>query len=307
MGLIRKTVTPAVLTVNRANSRKSTGPRSELGKRSASRNANKHLIFAKVSPSIMKELGEDPADFEGLRQGLRQALQPQDGLEEMLVSEMAENRWRWQRLLRAEAGLAASKRRQLRLDRKWKAHSHRREMLNAWTEAARAIRGYDNAPDAIRKYETILDILRTVRDSHLLEGFEKSHLENLKLLYGVEASGLGNDLLSTYEACIVDLDKRDPLGRAVREEAILTALEEEIKHYEEELALYRAREVEVPSEMEEAQLLLSQEDLGRLIQYESHLERQFQQKLQQLVAWRRARGQLTLPKCVEFEEGLKER
>ena len=41
MSLIQKTTTPEMAEANRENSRKSTGPRTELGKRCASHNAGK--------------------------------------------------------------------------------------------------------------------------------------------------------------------------------------------------------------------------------------------------------------------------
>jgi hypothetical protein len=63
----------------------------------------------------MKELGEDPAAFEQLSESLRQAFGPQDGFEEMLVEDMAEIRWRRERLMRAEAGMLASKKRAFKI------------------------------------------------------------------------------------------------------------------------------------------------------------------------------------------------
>jgi hypothetical protein len=38
------------------------------------------------------------------------------------------------------------------------------------------------------------------------------------------------------------------------------------------------------------------EDFEKLIRYEAHLERQFERKLQQFVAWRRAKGELPVPR-----------
>jgi len=41
----------------------------------------------------------------------------------------------------------------------------------------------------------------------------------------------------------------------------------------------------------DSQLIPSQEDLRKIMDYEGALERQFERKLQQLVAWRRAKGE----------------
>jgi hypothetical protein len=68
MSLVKKTVTPKQLLAVQSNGRKSRGPRTERGKTNSSRNSGKHLVLARVSPPSMKELGEDPEEFEKLRQ-----------------------------------------------------------------------------------------------------------------------------------------------------------------------------------------------------------------------------------------------
>jgi hypothetical protein len=100
VSLIRKHLTNPVFAANRTNSRESTGPQSELGKRHSRQNAGKHLVYARLSAASMKELGENPAEFNKLRKFLRRALAPRDEFEEMLVEDMAELRWRRRRLLR---------------------------------------------------------------------------------------------------------------------------------------------------------------------------------------------------------------
>src|SRR5208282_3611372 len=103
MSLITRPTNPLLQPKNRANSLKSTGPRTVAGKAQSSRNATKFGIFAKIQPESMKALGEDPDAFLDLRQALHDAFSPEDGFEEMLVADMAEIRWRRQRLVRAES------------------------------------------------------------------------------------------------------------------------------------------------------------------------------------------------------------
>ncbi len=92
----------------------------ELGKRHASRNAGKHLVFARVLPPYMEELGEDPAEFEKLRQSLYKSFQPDDEISCEVIEEMAENRWRRRRLMRAEAGILATQRRNFEIEHQLK-------------------------------------------------------------------------------------------------------------------------------------------------------------------------------------------
>ena len=65
----------------------------------------------------MKELGEDYAAFEELHESLCRAFDPWKGFEQMLVEDMAEIRWRRQRLMRAEAGILATQKRKFEIER----------------------------------------------------------------------------------------------------------------------------------------------------------------------------------------------
>jgi hypothetical protein len=76
MALVRRNLTNPLLAANRAISRESTGPQSELGKRNSSQNTGKHLVHDRVSAARLKEFGEDPADFEELLNDLRRAWVP---------------------------------------------------------------------------------------------------------------------------------------------------------------------------------------------------------------------------------------
>ena len=45
----------------------------------------------------------------------------------------------------------------------------------------------------------------------------------------------------------------------------------------------------LPQVVKDSQLIPAEEDMERILRYEAALERQFERKLQQLVAWRRER------------------
>lgn len=80
--------------------RRSTGPRTEFGKRRSSGNAIKHGLFARVT--VLK--GESLAEFQLLHSRLCDAQRPVGGLEELLVEKLASEFWRHGRLLGAEGG-----------------------------------------------------------------------------------------------------------------------------------------------------------------------------------------------------------
>jgi hypothetical protein len=83
---------------NRANAQKSTGPRTEEGKKRASRNATTHGIFCHdlVLP------GEDAAMFNFIREGLLKSYNPQDLSELLLVDRIVAATWKLRRLQSTE-------------------------------------------------------------------------------------------------------------------------------------------------------------------------------------------------------------
>jgi hypothetical protein len=90
-------------TIAPAPGTKPPGPRSEIGKAIASRNALKHGIFANamVLTSDLRQM------YDSLLSGLREDLKPIGTLEEVLVEKLAVLIWRYRRLIfteTAEAG-----------------------------------------------------------------------------------------------------------------------------------------------------------------------------------------------------------
>jgi hypothetical protein len=87
-------VTPAKLAANRANSKKSTGPRTGKGKQAVGRNGVTHGLFCRdvVLP------GEDEAEFQQLREEFFDAIVPRNILERMLVDRIVVANWQLARL-----------------------------------------------------------------------------------------------------------------------------------------------------------------------------------------------------------------
>jgi len=89
----------AKIAANRANAKKSTGPRTAAGKAVSSRNNMRHGLTAK---QLLLDT-EDPAQYEALRQDLIDSYRPANGAELMLVEEIAQNFFRLQRARNIEA------------------------------------------------------------------------------------------------------------------------------------------------------------------------------------------------------------
>lgn len=88
----------AQIAANRANAKRSTGPRTQQGKARSRYNGIKHGLYARdaVLP------GDDIAAFDDLRAELRDTFRPQGRHEKALVERLAGIYWRLNRAAAAE-------------------------------------------------------------------------------------------------------------------------------------------------------------------------------------------------------------
>jgi hypothetical protein len=91
--------TKTQLEANRANARRSSGPKTPAGKARSRMNAVKHGLTAREVVSR----NEDPAEFEALRLGLEADFAPKMTLEHELVDRLAGLFWRLRRVPVLEA------------------------------------------------------------------------------------------------------------------------------------------------------------------------------------------------------------
>jgi hypothetical protein len=295
MSLIKKPTSPLLRAANRANSLKSTGPQTKLGKAHSSQNAIKYGVFARVQVATMKELGEDPAAFEQLSEFLRQAFRPQDGFEQVLVEDMAQIRWRKQRLLRAEAGLLASQKREFKNEREWKEANSGKGFNRETNNIVSPNMGLVALPPSAENIAEIIDLLEFLKHSVETEGFGEKDSWPLKVVYGENPSYTGMHLTELFHRA-PQWVKEDPVKYSEEVEAFrrpfFETLAREIASFRKMAALHTARSVTVTESLMDSQLIPSQEDLKKIIDYETALEKEFERKLQQLVAWRRSKAEL---------------
>jgi hypothetical protein len=97
---------------NRPNLRRSTGPRTAIGKARVSSNALKHGLTGKdiVLPS------ENPRDYDRFRAGLLESLDPHGDLEGLLADKIIADAWRIRRIPILEAALHRRGRHDLAID-----------------------------------------------------------------------------------------------------------------------------------------------------------------------------------------------
>jgi hypothetical protein len=86
---------------NRLNAQKSTGPRTEQGKRRSRLNAIRHTLTAETVVGAL----EDAADYEAFEQTIAADYDPATAAERELVARLASVLWRLRRSTRIETGL----------------------------------------------------------------------------------------------------------------------------------------------------------------------------------------------------------
>src|SRR5215472_5190913 len=197
--LVRKGRSQATALASRANGRKSRGPITEQGKAMSRANAAKHWGRAEDIRALMPALGESPAEYDRMRDGLYRALRPTDSFEEMLVDDMADIHWRLRRMIRGEAGAQG----QRRGDRKM-----REEEIEALFEAGKfhdlmphivATLGFAGMRDSPLKFRRILEMLRVIADLVRYGGFQDEVPAYLKQLYGVNPGERARNLMRVHE------------------------------------------------------------------------------------------------------------
>ena len=102
-GVLDIMTTPVKVDANRRNARRSTGPRTLVGKARSSKNAFRHGLLSKnvLLPD------EDAEKFGAFRDNITTRLDPQGEVEHLLVDKIVMSAWRLGRVYRLEASLFA--------------------------------------------------------------------------------------------------------------------------------------------------------------------------------------------------------
>jgi hypothetical protein len=93
------------IRANRANAKRSTGPKTPAGKRNSSKNALKHGLSAARDIVIFDE---DPLEFASFRDAVTKACDPIDVIDLELADDLAGLFWRRRRIPKLEAAQLSS-------------------------------------------------------------------------------------------------------------------------------------------------------------------------------------------------------
>ena len=177
-------LTPELLAAARNNAQHSTGPRSPAAKQNSKLNALKHGAYVsdENQRQAMRALGEDPEQFQSLKQELRSAFGPGDALWEKQIEDLAWLYWRRKRLERAQDGL---RRRALQGVEDWQ-HRRRQEMARVTFDASQHemldanLSGSTDRGVGLRR---TLSFLEVVRDQIKQRTFRQRQYSVLESLY----------------------------------------------------------------------------------------------------------------------------
>ena len=93
---------------NRRNSKKSTGPKTEKGKKMVSKNAIRHGFFSKFLLIQHPDGKESQGEYNDFYAEICEHFQPVDFLEELWTDKISVWSWRLRRLIRCESGQMSS-------------------------------------------------------------------------------------------------------------------------------------------------------------------------------------------------------
>ena len=142
--------------------------------------------------------------------------------------------------------------------------------------------GISGLPESPYKFSEILYLLRNMKDSVREVGVDERDKGVLEFVYG---------LMTALECHLKSSGAKDAGEREQHRDAFLQQLSAEIISFENLAKLHEETEERLSGCRSNSLLLPSPEDIERILRYEAALERQFERKVQQLVSWRRAKGE----------------
>jgi hypothetical protein len=308
---MKKTMSMVQVDANRANSHKSTGPKTAEGKANSRRNALKRGILAREVVLREETGGERAREFHLLHRGFWQHLEPEGPVEEALVERMVTAYWRLHRVLIAERGEIA---------RRQSEAECRVGGLGTLMMLQGGMRG--SAADVAKEMEVLHLVRRNVdKDGELTA----AALEHVTHVFGTERNPITialqkvwEDLLRNPEWLAAAAEESAELTpetgaaraegslqadalRAGRRERMLTFIDRELMRREWGLTEMRKREAREAQARRDASFLPSPGALDNIWRYETMLERQFYRAMNQLERLQRARRGEVVPPPLTME------
>ena len=284
----RHALSPREIKARRLNSRKSTGPRTVAGKRRSALNALKYGSYSgrQSLAEAMQELGEDPREFQHFVAGLLDSLDPADGVERMLVEDIATLGWKKRRLDRAQQGMQLRNLELLELDRHRQALEVGRDSPDLSQAEVLKI-GLRRAKKSPAKFGEILSYLDMLTAAVEKNDFSQDADPIFAALYGEEPTLRGAEIINFYHR-FQEPHEATEENRALAARLKLT-LQEETRDVAEEYALYLQEHVHVSPALRNATLAPTNPEWRAMIRHEYTIDRLIERKLKLLMQTQNAR------------------
>jgi len=299
-------LTPQLLAAARRNAQHSTGPRSPDGRQNSKLNALKHGVYvsAENQRQSLRALGEDPEQFEALKEELRSAFGPGDALFVKQIEDLAWLYWRRERLERAQGGL---KRRALQGIEEWQ-HRRQREMAGVTFDASRHEMLDVTLPDSsdrgvrLRKTLSYLEVVREEVKQGVYRRRQRAVLEPLyqgemgwrpalifRLLgrFAEPLELVRKDADPIYAECLRESGNFPEQPGESEQQELLRLLEEEIASVGEEWAYAEKQNEERAAIEREACLAPQGATWNTLVRQEGALDRSIDRKVRILLRLRK--------------------
>jgi hypothetical protein len=318
-------LTPALLAAARHNAQHSTGPRSAAAKQNVKLNSLKHggRVSDENRRQAMLALGEDPQEFENLKQELMSALTPGDALWEKQIDDLAWLYWRRERLERAEEGL---KRRALQAIDDWQ-HRRQQEIAGATFDASQPqaidIDMTEPADPGVR-LRMLLSFLEVIRAQVKQRTFKLRQASEIETLYHNDVGWRQARLLALLrlfnESFGPGAERQEPELQEIlskesgpRESAgepqyqeLLRLLDEEIAHVQEEFQYAEKVNEEKAAIERDACLAPEGETWKVMLRQEAALDHSIDRKVRILLRLRKdAAERPTAPASQDQDDGVR--
>jgi hypothetical protein len=333
-------LTQPLLDAARSNGRRSHGPCTAAGKQNSKMNALEH--GERSAPEnhyeVMRALGEEPAQFETLKQELRGSFGPGDAFLEKQLDDLTRLYWRRDRLERSQTGLM----RRALLALEDAQHRRRKEIEDCTMEVGEALNVTLEAPsDPAARLRLLLSFLALIRlqvhgryflawQAAALQGFYRNKTgwrgprlcfllslfagSNLPLPLGGAGAHVAeaeDDEEDDIEAPLVDAQPAQEAGQEggpfvatepadeLRYKQLVLLLADEVAAVEQEFEYEEKLNEEKTAIKRDACLAPSGEEWRMLLRREESLDRAIDRKIKLLLSLRKAAARTQEPQTLE--------
>ena len=331
----KRPVSERKIQANRRNGLRSTGPKTERGKRTVARNAIKHGILAREVVITAGDGKESLKEFHDLVEKLWEQYEPVGVVEDSLVQTIATCLWKKARVLRAENGEIRKRIDTLAMDRTLrksdKVNLHFAlsdyNLFSATNQTDQRVSTGDRfvalqeLQTVLRRDSTGLTWLRTLletakaeiaSDGYISENVRKRIFNNFCFVDYPFAnyclnSGPPKDKPqdpASEKGVSRDVDEEDPYEQ-IRPKLVLASIELQLERISE-LELYATERENLAVDAEARSFSLPPVDAtDKLLRYEAHGDRQFYRALDELERLQRQRGGETVPPPLNINLGTR--